>query len=227
MKLALLEDEKKLRTFLKKGLSNAEISVDDFDNIEDIFLALMSNQYDVIVLDRLIKGIDSINYISDIRKKSPLSKIIILSALSDPEERVKGLDEGADDYLVKPFHLDELMARIRALGRRYEPKQSDPKILKYKDLSLNLDRQRVERSGQKIDLSSKEYKCLAFLLRRPNKIFSKIQLLDQVWEIQHYPESNVVEVLLNHLRKKVDKDFEEKYIHSRRHVGYWLGDPDL
>lgn len=226
MKVLIVEDETKVLNFVKNGLKSAEMSVDTATDLSEMFSNLLSVKYDVIVLDRLLGGVDSVKYLSEIRKKSPGTRIVILSALSDVDDRVEGLTEGADDYIAKPFHVSELIARIRALVRRQESEASQSNLLKYGDLSIKLDSQRVERDGKRIELTAKEYKLLVFLVRQPQKIFSKAQLLDHVWELQYYPESNVVEVVINHLRSKVDKGFGEPLIHSKRGVGYWVGEKD-
>ncbi len=226
MKILVVEDEKKVRQFLKKGLSGSDIVVDTAENLEELFSSLLSISYDAIVLDRLLSGIDSLPHISDIRKKAPQTKILVLSALSEVEEKIEGLNSGADDYLAKPFNISELVARLRALCRRADT-TSQNNILRLQDLTLNLDTQGAERGGQRLQLTAKEYKLLALLVKRPDRIYSKSELLNQVWEIQYYPESNVVEVLVNHLRSKVDKGFSVKLIHSKRGVGYWAGSSDL
>lgn len=224
MRILVVEDEVKVRNFLKKGLSSHEMTVDAAASMDELFSNLLSVNYDVIVLDRLLSGVDSLKSILEIRKKAPKSKIIVLSALSEVDEKVKGLAGGADDYLGKPFHMEELIARLRVLGRRKESESLSDSTLSFENLKVNFSTQRVEREGKKIELTHKEYKLLIFLMRRPDHIFSKADLLNGVWEIDYYPESNIVEVLMNHLRKKIDKGFKKQLIHSRRGVGYWLGD---
>jgi len=226
MKVLIVEDEAKVLNLVKKGLITAGIEVDCAKTVPDIFSALEESTFDVIVLDRLLKGVDVIGYLGEIRKKVPQTKVIILSALSDVEDKVKGLSEGADDYLSKPFNIAELIARLEALTRRQQGDVSDNTIV-YEDLVIKLDSQRVERSGKRLDLTAKEYKLLSLLAKNPGTIFSKYQLLDQVWELKYYPESNVVEVVINHLRAKLDKEFTKPLLQSRRGEGYWIGDPDL
>lgn len=227
MKVLVVEDEKKVLSFLQKGLSSSEISVDTASNLDELFAALMSVTYDAIVLDRLLGGVDAMTAISRIRTRAPSTKILILSALSDVDDKVEGLSSGADDYLGKPFEISELIARLRAICRRTAAGEGKDNVLRYKDLTIYLDTQRVERNGTRIQLTAKEYKLLVFLIKKPNRIFSKVELLSNIWEIQYYPESNVIEVLVNHLRNKVDKDFEPKLIHSRRGIGYWGGDANV
>ena len=227
MKLMVVEDEKKVLNFIKKALSNAEFAVDSAYNLDEMFSNMLSAKYDVIVLDRMLGGIDAIKYVPDIKKKSPGTKIIVLSALSEVEDKVCGLSSGVDDYLGKPFHLSELIARVRALLRRTEDDHRKGNILTFKDLVVDLESQLVKRKDKKIELTPKEYKLLIYLMRKPNRIASKTELLNEVWELQHYPESNVLEVAINHLRGKVDKSHDQPLIHSKRGVGYWFGDNEL
>jgi DNA-binding response OmpR family regulator len=228
MKVLVVEDEAKVLKFIQKGLSNSEISVDTSTSIDELFSNLLSISYDAIVLDRLLKGVDSIRYLSEIKKKAPQAKIIVLSALSEVDDKVEGLTSGADDYLGKPFHIDELLARLRALCRRGNADQTGKDhILTFKDLTINLDNQKVERGGKRIELTAKEYKLLVYLVKKPNRVFPKTELINKVWELNYYPESNVVEVVVNHLRSKVDKGYETPLIHSKRGVGYWAGDKDV
>jgi two-component system, OmpR family, response regulator len=227
MKVLVVEDEAKVRSFLKKGLEGKEISIDIVSNLDEMFASFLTISYDIIVLDRLLNGIDSLPYIPEIKKKHPKTKVIILSALSEVEEKVEGLGLGADDYLAKPFYISELVARLRVLVRRNEAHDKSDGIVTYDDIEINLNTQRVECSGKRVDLTPKEYKILVLLAKNPDRVFTKIELIDQVWELQHYPESNVVEVAINHLRKKVNEHKEEKIIHSRRNVGYWLGASEL
>ncbi|MBX7148688.1 response regulator transcription factor [bacterium] len=226
MKIIAVEDEAKVLNFIQKSLSQGDITVDPAKNIDELYGSLLSAKYDVIILDRLLNGVDSLTHIAEIRKKAPESKILILSALSDVDEKVKGLSGGADDYLAKPFHVQELLARIRALTRRAGDTPQN-NSLTFEDINVQLDTQRVSRSGKKVDLTAKEYKLLTFLMKKPNRIFSKAELINQVWELNFYPESNIVEVVVNHLRNKIDKGFEKTLLHSRRGTGYWIGEKDL
>jgi len=226
MKILVVEDEPKVRDFVKKALDDAGMVVDAVSTLSDLLTVLKTNSYDSVVLDRLLHGKDSLDYLPQIRAAAPQTKILVLSALSEVDEKVKGLNEGADDYLAKPFHVSELLARLRSLTRRAAAgtraeKDTD---LSYKDLKIDLATQRVLRGTNKIDLSAKEYRLLCTLARTPCKIFSKMELLDQVWEMNHFPESNVVEVTIAGLRAKVDKGYTP-LIQSKRGAGYWLGEP--
>ena len=226
MKILVVEDEPKVRDFVKKALNDAGMVVDAVSTVSDLLTVLKTNTYDSVVLDRLLHGKDSLNHLAEIRAAAPQTKILVLSALSEVEEKVKGLNEGADDYLGKPFHVSELLARLRSLTRRTDASKKAEKdtIINYEDLKIDLATQRVLRGTTKIDLSAKEYRLLCTLARNPGKIFSKMELLDQVWDMNHFPESNVVEVTIAGLRSKVDKGFKP-LIQSKRGAGYWLGEP--
>lgn len=226
MKILVVEDERKVREFITQALVGAGMSVDSVSAISDMLVLLKTSSYDVIVLDRLLSGEDSVDYLHDIRHTSPKAKILVLSALAEVDEKVRGLTEGADDYLGKPFHVSELIARLRVLVRRQETtdKKTRDTILNYEDLKIDLETQRVFRGDKRIDLTGKEFKTLCLLIRHPGQIFSKTKILDEAWDLNYYPESNVVEVTIANLRSKIDKGFKP-LIHSRRGVGYWLGEP--
>ncbi|HSA59392.1 MAG TPA: response regulator transcription factor [bacterium] len=225
MKILIAEDEPKVRSFVKKATEEAGFTVDAVDTVEDLLASVRANAYDILILDRLLKGRDSLDRIADIRRSNAHVKILVLSALSEVEDKVKGLTEGADDYLGKPFHVGELIARLRSLARRTESEGRAVKdtLLAYEDVKIDLETQRVFRANKRVDLSAKEFRLLCTLARHPGKVFSKMELLDQVWDMNHFPESNVVEVTIAGLRGKIDKGFRP-LIHNRRGVGYWLGE---
>jgi DNA-binding response OmpR family regulator len=226
MKILIAEDEPKVRDFVKKAVQEAGMVADDVASVEDLLSAVRTNDYEALVLDRLLKGGDSLSHLPQIRNLKPQMKVLVLSALSEVEDKVKGLTGGADDYLGKPFHVSELIARLRSLARRSDSESRGGKdtTLVYDDLKIDLETQRVFRADKRVDLSGKEFRLLCSLARHPGKVFSKMDLLDQVWDMNHFPESNVVEVTIAGLRSKVDKGFKP-LIHNRRGVGYWLGDP--
>ncbi|PIU58005.1 MAG: DNA-binding response regulator [Deltaproteobacteria bacterium CG07_land_8_20_14_0_80_38_7] len=225
MKILIAEDERKVGIFIKNALEEAGFVVDNVITLSDLLTTIKTNKYDALILDRLLQGDDSLNEINTIRQLQPNIKILVLSALSDVEDKVEGLTEGADDYLGKPFHVSELIARIRAITRRGATTASIKKdVITYKDLKINLSSQRVFRGDKRIDLTGKEFRILCLLSRHPGQVFSKTQILDQVWDLNHYPGSNVVEVSIANLRLKIDKDFEKQLIHNKRGVGYWFGE---
>jgi len=225
MKILVVEDETKVRKFVREALEDCGMVVDEVSSFEDLMAVIQIFSYDAIILDRLLKGHDCIDSVTAIRKHSPETKIIVLSALAEADDKVKGLSEGADDYLGKPFHISELIARVRSLTRRSETSRWKNKdtIIEYKDLKIDLESQRVSRAGKRLDLTGKEFRTLCLLARKPGQIFSKFKILDEIWDMNHFPESNVVEVTIANLRSKIDKNFKP-LIHSRRGVGYWLGD---
>jgi two-component system copper resistance phosphate regulon response regulator CusR len=225
MKVIVVEDERKVRDFITQALAGAGMAAEAVSTVSDLLVALSTGTYDAVVLDRLLGGDDSIESLAGIRRAAPRAKVLVLSALSEVDERVRGLTEGADDYLGKPFHVSELIARLRALTRRGESVEKGAKdtLLIYDDLRVDLETQRVMRAGKRIDLTNKEFKTLCLLARHPGQIFSKAKILDEAWDLNHYPESNVVEVTIANLRSKVDKG-SKSLIQSRRGVGYWLGE---
>jgi len=225
MQILIVEDEKKVLKFITQALSSDGMAVVAVTNLEELLVALKTSSYDVIILDRLLGTKDSLESLSLIRSMAPKTKVLVLSALSEVEEKVHGLSEGADDYLGKPFHISELIARIRALTRRSEASLTKSKdtVIEFGDLKIDLQTQRVERNVRKIELTAKEYKLLCLLARHPGQVFTKTKILDEVWEVNHLPESNVVEVTIANLRAKIDKG-EKPLLQSRRGVGYWFGE---
>jgi DNA-binding response OmpR family regulator len=225
MKILVVEDEQKVRDFATEALNQAGMVVDSVGSEEEMLSALQTFQYDAIVLDRLLGNIDSITSIPHIRRLAPRTRILVLSALAEVDERVRGLLEGADDYLGKPFHVSEFVARIRSLCRRADGTSAKTRstVIEYLDLHIDLETQRVMRGDRRIDLTAKEFKTLCALARSPGRILSKTMILDEVWDMNHIPESNVVEVTIASLRAKVDRN-ANPLIKSRRGVGYWLGE---
>ena len=226
MKVLVVEDEKKVRAFIEQALDQAGMVVDTVATSQDMLSMLGTGSYDVIVLDRLLGGVDALADIEKIRTLNPDVKVLVLSALGDVDDKVKGLTEGADDYMGKPFSVSELTARIRALIRRKQKAAGPAKdtLISYEDLRIDLERQRVFRGDARVDLTRKEFQVLTLLARKPGAIFSKSAILDQAWDMNHFPESNIVEVTIAGLRSKLDRG-HKALIHSRRGVGYWLGEP--
>lgn len=227
MRILVVEDEAKVANFIRQALEQAGMTVDAVRTYADFMSLLKTSRYDVLVLDRLIPGHDLADALPEIRRTTPASKILVLSALSEAEEKVRGLTEGADDYLGKPFHVAELIARIRTLLRREGASSGTARdtVLSYGPLKIDLETQRVLFQDRKVDITAKEYRLLCLLARHPGKVFSKMEILDQVWDMNHFPESNVVEVTMASLRSKIDKKSAKGLIHSRRGAGYWLGEP--
>lgn len=225
IRVLVAEDEPKVQKFIKAGLEQSGMTVDCVDSLENVENSLTTQAYEVIVLDRLLKTQDSAYSIPRLRKIGTPPKILILSALSEVEDRVTGLDYGADDYLAKPFHVSELVARVRTLARRGEMAKEEARdsLLKVGDLQIKLETQEVYRGQIPIHLTAKEFKILTLLAKFPQKIFSKTELLDRIWGVNFDPESNVVEVAMTRLRSKMNPAETKPLIHTKRGGGYWLG----
>jgi heavy metal response regulator len=218
MRILVVEDEKKVAHFIKKGLEEEHYAVDTaFDGEAGLFMA-ESNEYDLIVLDLMIPKIDGIEVLRRIRGNKNNVPILVLTARASVEDIVKGLDTGGDDYLTKPFEFVEFLARIRALLRR-EKIEKEP-ILKVADLTLSLVTHKVMRRGKEIELTSKEYALLEYFMRNPEKVLTRTMISEHVWDYHFDSLTNVIDVYVNYLRKKIDKDFETKLIHTIRGVGY-------
>ena len=223
MRVLVVEDEHQIANAIKKGLEQESFAVDvAYDGTEGYDLA-STEDYDVIVLDLLLPGIDGMEICRKLRADKIHTPILILTAKGQLEDKVEGLNAGADDYLVKPFAFEELLARIRAMIRR--PKEAAGTILTLDDLSLNTLTYEVKRDGEEIRLSGKEFSLLEYLLRHPNQIFTKEQIIGHVWNYDADILPNTVEVYIGYLRKKVDRPFPKKpaLIHTVRGFGYKIG----
>lgn len=224
MKVLIIEDERKLAEYLKRALSEHNYVVDvASDGISGLHLA-KETQYDLILLDVMLPGMDGFSVLAEIRKNDRVP-VLMLTARDKLEDRVRGLQDGADDYLVKPFALSELLARVLALGRRrgnaiIEPSRQN--VLKVGDLELDLLRRRATRAGARLDLTAKEFTLLALLMRRQGEVLSRLDLAEQVWDINFNSNTNVVEVAVRRLRGKVDDPFPVKLLHTVRGMGYVL-----
>ena len=222
MHILLIEDDNDAASYVIKGLKESGHVVDRAsDGEEGLYMALDSN-FDVLVVDRMLPKLDGLNLIEKVRKEKTDIPILILSALGEVDERVKGLKYGADDYLAKDFSFSELLARLEALSRRNQPEASSS-LLELGDLKLDLLSRKVEREGQVIDLQPREYKLLEFLLRRPNQVVTRTMLLEGVWEYHFDPQTNVIDVHISRLRSKIDKPFKGKQmLYTERGAGYAL-----
>lgn len=221
MRLLVIEDEKKAGEYLKKGLEESGFTVDIAANgVDGLHLAL-EESYDLIVLDVMLPGIDGWTVLTRLRTKKD-TPVLLLTALDELEERVKGLELGGDDYLVKPFAFVELLARIRTLLRRGPPR--DIEHMKIGDLEIDAVRRRVRRSGRRIELTPREFSLLQLLARRRGEVLSRTQIASYVWDMNFDSDTNVVEVAIWRLRAKIDDDSEVKLIHTVRGVGYVLDD---
>ncbi len=220
MRILVVEDEKKVADFIKKGLEEEHYAVDTaYDGETGLYLAEV-NDYDLIVLDLMIPKVDGWEVLKRIRDKKDNVPILILTAKNGVEDIVRGLDSGCDDYLTKPFAFAEFLARVRALLRR-EKVEKKP-VLQVGDLTLSLVTHRVTRGEKEIELTSKEYALLEYMMRNPNKVLTRAMISEHVWDYHFDSMTNVIDVYVNYLRKKIDKDFDTKLIHTIRGVGYMI-----
>jgi heavy metal response regulator len=218
MRILVIEDEKKVASFIKKGLEEERYAVDTaYDGETGLYMADI-NEYDLIVLDLMIPKIDGLEVLKRIRSNKNNVPILVLTAKNTVEDIVKGLDSGCDDYLTKPFNFTVFLARIRALLRR-EKIEKEP-LLKVADLTLSPVTHKVTRRGKEIELTSKEYALLEYFMRNPDKVLTRTMISEHVWDYHFDSLTNVIDVYVNYLRRKIDKDFELKLIHTIRGVGY-------
>ncbi len=223
MRLLLAEDETRAGEYLVKGLGENGFLVDWVRNGLDALHHAMTSAYDIIILDVGLPGMDGWMVLNEIRKHHQ-TPVLFLTARDRVEDRVRGLELGADDYLVKPFAFSELLARVRALMRRGKDRESD--IMRMIDLEVHLLRRRVERGGHRIDLTAKEYALLLLLMRRRGEVLSRTLIAEQVWDMNFDSDTNVVEVAVRRLRAKIDEPFPEKLIHTVRGFGYVMEERD-
>jgi len=223
MKILIVEDEKKVASFLKKGFEQEYYSVDfALDGKEGLKYALL-NEYDLIILDIMLPLMDGISLLKEIRKEKIETPVLMLTAKDTIDDKVGGLDSGADDYLAKPFAFEELLARVRALLRR---KQKDKTlILTVDDLSMDTQTHKVTKASKEIILTPKEYAVLEYLIRNKNHVVSRMKLTEHVYEYQFDPNTNVIDVYINKLRNKIDKDSNHQVLHTIRGIGYMIKDP--
>ena len=220
MKVLIVEDEPKTAAYLKRGLEENGFIVDVADNGEDGAYLAETKPYDLIVLDVMLPGRDGWNIIADLRRKAIATPVLFLTARDAVHDRVKGLELGADDYLVKPFAFSELLARIRSILRRGPARQSPE--FKVADLEVDVHRHCARRGGRPIELTPKEFQLLSLLMRHAGDVLSRTLIAEQVWDINFDGDSNVVEVHMRRLRSKVDDPFDRKLIHTIRGIGYVL-----
>ncbi|PWJ58891.1 DNA-binding response OmpR family regulator [Dyadobacter jejuensis] len=222
MKLLLIEDEPKTVQSIKQGLEENGYEVDiAYDGLIGRQLA-RSHAYQLIISDIIIPGINGIELCRELRNSGDQTPILMLTALSTTDDKVTGLDAGADDYLVKPFEFKELMARVRALTKRGSNVSQTSQILRFADLEVSLDAKTVYRAENKINLTAREFNLLVYLIRNQGRVVSKVEIAEQVWDIGFDTGTNVIEVYVNYLRKKIDRDYPVKLIHTQFGMGYVL-----
>lgn len=221
MRLLIVEDEVKTGDYLRQGLQEAGYSTDLVRNGPDGLHLALTGDYDLIVLDVMLPGMDGWQILRTLRQTGKLMPVLFLTARDQVEDRVKGLELGADDYLVKPFAFSELLARLRTLLRRGRS-GAEPTALKVADMELDLLRRRVTRAGKRIDLTAKEFALLELLLRRQGEVLPRSLIASQVWDMNFDSDTNVVEVAIRRLRSKIDDPFETKLLNTIRGMGYVL-----
>ncbi|HAR94921.1 MAG TPA: DNA-binding response regulator [Deltaproteobacteria bacterium] len=221
MRALLIEDDNVIASFVVKGLKEAGFAVDHAADGEDGLLLARKGCYDVAIIDIMLPRLDGLTVITSLREAKQSTPVIILSAKDKVEDRVKGLQLGADDYLTKPFAFSELLARVQALIRRATG-AAETTRLTVGGLTLDLLTREAHRDGIRLDLQPREFALLEFLVRNPGKVISRTMILDHVWNYRFDPETNVVEARMSRLRDKVDRNFEKKIIHTIRGVGYLL-----
>ncbi len=225
MKILLVEDDPKISSFIKIGLESNDFIVDvAYDSPIGEKLAL-TKKYDVMILDVVIPGISGFELCKNIRNKNILTPILMLTSLDSVEDKLQGFDCGADDYLIKPFSFQELMARIKALNRRNREEIIKP-ALKIADLEVDSITRKVKRAGKEINLTATEYRILELLLENKEKVFDRVLIAEKIWGFSFNSGTNIIDVHINSLRKKIDKDFETKLIHTRKGFGYVLSDQE-
>jgi DNA-binding response OmpR family regulator len=223
MRVLVVEDQKKTASFIRKALQDEGFAADVCHEGTGALAAASGTAFDAIVLDIMLPGRDGLSVLRRLRETKNATPVLLLSARGEVNERVEGLNAGADDYLAKPFALVELVARVRALGRRAsgEPKFT---VLRVGDLTLDTVRRQARRGGALFDLTAREYRLLQFLMRSPGRVCGRMAILEQVWDYDFDPGSNLVDVYIKRLREKIDAGFERKLFQTVRGMGYMLKD---
>ncbi|HVW58314.1 MAG TPA: response regulator transcription factor [Rhizobiaceae bacterium] len=225
MRILLLEDDAKLAAFIAKGLKEAGHILQSVSNGHDALFIATKESFDLLIADRMVPGLDGLSAIKAIRAAGVKIPIIILTAIGGVDDRVEGLEAGADDYLVKPFAFSELLARVNALSRR-PPLKAEKTLLTVADLQLDLIRRRVTRQGRSIELQPREFVLLEVLMRNEGRVVTRTMLLEQVWDLHFDPQTSVVETHVSRLRAKIDKPFGKPLLHTVRNIGYSLYPPE-
>ncbi len=224
MRVLIVEDDPGTARFICQGLSEAGYAVDAASDGQEGLDYALAAPYDLIILDILLPRMDGLRLLRELRERGIRTPILVLTARDTIEDRVRGLDSGADDYLIKPFAFSELLARVRALLRR-PPLQNEP-VLRIDDLEMDTVRREVRRAGRRIDLTPREFSLLEYLMRHPNQVLTRTQIAEHIWNFDFFAESNVVDVYIGYLRRKIDQGFARPLIHTVRGVGYRIGPED-
>lgn len=221
MRLLIIEDDQEVSAFIAKGLREARHQADIANNGKDGLFLATTEHYDVLIVDRMLPALDGLSIIKTLRALDKSVPVLILSALGEVDDRVDGLRSGGDDYLVKPFAFSELLARVEILGRR-QSQPSEQSQLKAGDLVLDRMTRKVTRSGQAIELQTREFNLLEFLLNHQDQVVTRTMLLESVWDYHFDPQTNVIDVHISRLRAKVDKGFDRAIIQTVRGAGYMI-----
>lgn len=224
MRILLIEDDRKTADYITRGLEEAGHACDVMDDGRDGLYQATREPYDVLVVDRMLPGLDGLSLMKAVRAARIKTPAIFLTAVGGVDDRVEGLEAGADDYLVKPFAFSELMARVNALARR-PPVLEQKTVLRVADLELDLVKRQVTRGGQLIDLQPREFTLLEVLMRSEGRVLTRTMLLEMVWEFHFDPKTSVVETHISRLRAKIDKPFDVPLLHTIRNTGYSLHAP--
>ena len=222
MRVLLVEDDERIAGFVSKGLRESSYAVDVVTDGNKALYQILLYQYDVIILDVMLPGTDGFNVCRDVRKSGNQTPILMLTARDAVEDKITGLDTGADDYITKPFAFEELLARLRALLRRQSKLR--PSSIVVADLEIDMSARRVHRGGSEIPLTAKEYALLEYLARERGKVIGRTEISEHVWDETFDPFSNLIEVYIRRLRVKIDEGYERQLIHTRRGAGYVLDD---
>jgi two-component system OmpR family response regulator len=221
MRVLVVEDDPKIASFLAKGLKQSGFAVDQTGNGEDALALGLATPYDAAVVDVMLPKLDGLGLVGAWRGRQVMTPVLFLSAKGSVDDRIRGLQAGGDDYLVKPFAFSELLARVQALIRRAH-REAEPTTLKVADLVMNLLTREVRRDGKVVELQTREFQLLEYLMRNAGRTVSKTMILEHVWDYSFDPQTNVVDVVICRLRNKIDRDFERKLIHTIRGIGYVL-----
>lgn len=225
MKVLLIEDDTETAAYIAKGLREHGHVVDSAANGRDGLFLAAGETYDVMIIDRMLPGLDGLGIVKTLRGAGVATPILFLTTMGGVRDRVEGLEAGGDDYLIKPFAFAELLARVHALARRPPPAAVET-VLKFGDLSMDLVKRTVMRANQRINLQPQEFKLLEYLMRNAERIVTRTMLLENVWEFHFDPKTNVVETHISRLRAKVDREFPSELIHTVRGLGYCLRAPE-
>jgi len=223
MRILVVEDEKRIADFLTRGMQGAGYAVDIAPDGTTAIDFIHATDYDLVILDLMLPDMDGLKVLERVRSRKVGPPVLILSARGQVDDRVKGLEQGADDYLVKPFAFVELLARVRALLRRGQP---SPEKLQVADLSVDCVRRRVTRAGESIDLAPKEFGILEYMMRNKGRPLSRTMIVEHVWDMDYDGLTNIVDVYIRHLPSKIDDRFPQKLIQTVRGIGYMIDAPD-